>query len=195
MHRNLKPLTRIAHEQLSGLLQPGDLAVDATAGNGHDTLFLARTVGEAGHVWAFDIQTAALDATRKRLDEAGVADRATLIQDGHQHLDRHLPDHARGRIRAVTFNLGYLPGGDHGIITRPETSLAALEAARAVLGPDGVISLMIYRGHSGGLEEFEAIRTWLKQAHPELHCLPHQPAGDDGPVLVLLGNSLPCPDC
>lgn len=190
-----KPLTRLAHEQLAEILKPGDLAVDATAGNGHDTLFLARTVGDAGHVWAFDIQTAALDATRKRLEAAGVAERVTLIRDGHQHLERHLPDQARGRIRAVTFNLGYLPGGDHGIITRPETSLAALEAARAVLGPDGIISLMIYRGHSGGLEEFEAIRAWLQQVHPELHCFPHQPAGDDGPVLVLLGNGLPCPDC
>lgn len=157
------PLTRQAHHYLENCLDEGDHAVDATAGNGHDSLFLARQSGATGHVWAFDIQAQALEATRARLEAEGLASRVTLIHSGHQHLAQYLPENLRGRIKAVMFNLGYLPGGDHGIVTHPRHTLAALEASLAWLHPDGMISLMMYRGHSGGQEEHAAIEAWLRE--------------------------------
>ncbi|MCG5515778.1 MULTISPECIES: class I SAM-dependent methyltransferase [unclassified Ectothiorhodospira] len=157
------PLTRQAHRHLENCLTEGDQVVDATAGNGHDTLFLARQVGATGHVWAFDIQARALEATRARLEAQGLAQRVTLIHAGHQHLDHSLPDNLRGKVKAVMFNLGYLPGGDHGIVTRPQDTLAALEASLAWLHPEGVISVMMYRGHPGGQEEHATIEAWLRE--------------------------------
>ena len=114
-------------------LLPGSVVVDATMGNGRDTLFLAGAVGPAGRVYAFDIQPAALKATAALLAEAGLADRAQLIQADHSLLQQHLP----GPVDAVMFNLGYLPGGDHSTITRPDSTRAALQAALSLLAPGG----------------------------------------------------------
>lgn len=168
-------LTERVHARLAAHLGAGDRVVDATAGNGHDTLFLARQVGARGQVWAFDVQAPALAATRERLQAAGLTDRVRLIHAGHQSMARHLPPAALGQLRAVMFNLGYLPGGDHALTTRPETTLAALQAAWDALAPGGVISLMIYRGHPGGAAEFEAVANWC-------HSRGIAPETPDGPA-------------
>lgn len=160
-NRILRPVLQAAHEMVGAALTPGAYAVDATVGNGHDTLFLARAVGPAGTVIGFDVQQAAISATRTRLQEAGVADRVQLVQRGHEHLLHHVPEAAKGKVRAVTFNLGYLPGAeDRSIITRPSSTVAALSASTEVLAPGGLISVVLYRGHPGGLEEAEAVLTW-----------------------------------
>ena len=154
-------LTHKAHEIVSRCLKEGNLAVDATAGNGHDTLFLAQQVGDAGRVFAFDIQEQALQATAARLEQAGLGSRVELIHDGHEQMAANLPPHSHGRIQAVMFNLGYLPGGDKATITRAEHSLPALEQARRLLAPGGIISVLAYRGHPGGLEESLAVERAL----------------------------------
>ncbi len=145
---------------LAQVLAPGDLAVDATAGNGQDALFLARLVGPEGVVHCFDIQEAALARTRALLDGAGLAGPARLYAVGHERMAEVLPEAHLGRIRAVAFNLGYRPGGDETVVTRPETTLAALEAARTVLAPDGVVSVVCYAGHPGGAAEAAAVASW-----------------------------------
>lgn len=161
--RHLVPVLGAAHDLVRDALHPGALAVDATVGNGHDTLVLADAVGPAGTVVGFDVQAEALHATRDRLQAAGVADRVRLVQAGHETLLDHLPDGARGAVQAVTFNLGYLPGAaDKSVITRPDTTLAALYAATDVLGPGGMITLVLYTGHPGGAEEADAVRAWAK---------------------------------
>lgn len=159
MHR--RPLTQLAQQRLAALLRPGDLAIDATAGNGHDTVFLAQQVGPAGHVHAFDIQQSALDACAARLKQAGVADRVQLHLAGHQQMLAWVPQDWIGRVSAVTFNFGYLPGGDKTLVTLPATTLAALAQARQLLRPGGCLSLMVYRGHPGGQEEADAVARWL----------------------------------
>jgi hypothetical protein len=116
-------------------------------------LFLAGCVGPGGRVYAFDIQEQALAQTAARLEEAKVRDRAVLIRDGHEKLASYVG----GPVAAVMFNLGYLPGGDHGIVTGPETTLAAIRQGMEMLAPGGVITIVIYRGHPGGLEEAGAI--------------------------------------
>ncbi len=176
-------LTLKAHAVVSHYLKEGALAVDATAGNGHDTLFLARRVGDTGRVFAFDIQEQALGATAARLEQAGLDSRVEFIHGGHEQMASSLPPHSHGRIQAVMFNLGYLPGGDKATITRAEHSLPALEQARRLLAPGGIISVLAYRGHPGGLEESLAVKGALATLAGGLRLsLLESP----GPVLMVL---------
>lgn len=153
--------TEVAQARVSAILRPGDIAIDATAGNGHDTLWLCQAVGASGHVFAFDIQENALARTSARLDAAGLSDRATLLCAGHEFLDTIVPEKHRANIAAIVFNLGYLPGGDKSLVTRPETTLAALEAGARLLKPGGILSVTLYPAHPGGAEEAEAVEGWL----------------------------------
>ncbi len=139
------------------------LAVDATAGNGHDTLFLAGAVGEKGYVWTFDVQETALAATRKRLADNApeLLSRVSLVHAGHETAATHLPAATAGHLRAVTFNLGYLPGGDKRLVTRAATTLEALAFFAAALGCGGVISVHAYLGHEGGEEEGGEVARWF----------------------------------
>lgn len=151
-----------AQAALGHLLREGDVAIDATVGNGHDTEFLARAVGESGRVYGFDIQQAALDNTWRRLDAAGLAGRVALYHAGHETMALLLPEALRGRVKAVMFNLGYLPGGDKTRVTGSATTLAALQQSLEWLAPDGLLSVMVYTGHPGGEAETLAVRQWLQ---------------------------------
>jgi hypothetical protein len=143
----------------SGL--PSVLAVDCTAGNGHDALFLARTLARLGpsfRLLALDLQGAALAATRLRFQEAGLASCLQCLLAGHETLALHL---GQEQPAAVMFNLGFLPRGDRTCPTRPETTLPALEAALSALLPRGILSVHAYGGHPGGKEEMEAVEAWF----------------------------------
>jgi predicted methyltransferase len=160
-------LTAFAHQQVAAVLKPGDWAIDATAGNGHDTAFLARAVGPTGRVFAFDIQDAALEATSARIGPA--ASHVALLRAGHETMQVHLPREAFGRITAILFNLGYLPGGDKQVTTQTETSIAALQAALPLLADNGVMSIMVYRGHDAGGAEAAAVLSWIKELPHDWH--------------------------
>lgn len=180
----MTPVTQQAHELLASLVR-GPLAIDATAGNGHDTEFLARLVGPAGTVWAFDIQAAALHKTASRLRERSIsvelrlrsasgdwpvasdeprenpAPRVICLEASHAEMRSHLPANCRGQIAAIMFNLGYLPGADRRCITTTESTLIALGAAIDCLAPDGVLTVVVYPGHPGGRDEATAVREWF----------------------------------
>lgn len=136
---------------------PGETVVDATAGNGHDTLFLANLVGAGGRVLAFDIQKAAVESTRHRLVEAGVMDRVELIQGSHVQMAEHVES---GGVAAVMFNLGYLPGGDHAVISESDETMRALELVPRLLRVGGICTVVCYPGHAGGEREAEAVVEW-----------------------------------
>lgn len=152
-----RPMT-CAHDWISRLVLPGDSVVDATAGNGHDTVFLARLTGPSGQVHAFDIQEKAILSTRERLMQEGL-----LTPAVHLHLASHdrLAELVPGPVRAAVFNLGYLPGGNKNTVTRTDSTLAALEQAAALIAPNGILSVMCYPGHEGGGAEAEAAETFL----------------------------------
>jgi methylase of polypeptide subunit release factors len=178
-------LTRQAHEAVAGVLGEGSLALDATAGNGHDTRFLAEQVGATGHVWAMDVQPAAIEATRNRLADAGLGERVTLLCESHAHIREQVRPHGERKLDAVMFNLGYLPGSDRTRTTGADTTIPALEQSMAMLASGGCLSLMVYRGHDGGEAEWNAIREWLTGSGYEWR-MPVDPSGHRGPVLVLL---------
>ena len=126
MGYELKSARYLAREVILQAVLPGDTAVDATMGNGHDTLTLCEAVGPAGHVFAFDVQAQAVEETKKRLREQGMDGRAELIHAGHEHM----AEYVKGPVKAVVFNLGWLPGGDHGVTTRWETTRQAVKRDR-----------------------------------------------------------------
>jgi len=154
------PLVKQAHNKLSGYIQDGDVVVDATMGNGFDTVFLAQAVGKHGKVYAFDVQAKAIDSTKARLNEAGVTERVCLIHDSHANLSVHLKSENIGTIRCAMFNLGYLPGTDKADKTKPQSTIQALNATLGLLGDSGVISVLAYTGHQGGKEEAEKVKDW-----------------------------------
>ncbi|KGR91091.1 rRNA methyltransferase [Ureibacillus massiliensis 4400831 = CIP 108448 = CCUG 49529] len=160
----LQRVLQYAQFLLSKVIEEGDIAVDATAGNGHDTLFLAKLVGKTGHVYAFDIQQEAIEATKVRLKEHGLSDRSTVILDGHQHVENYVKD----KIAGAVFNLGYLPGANHDIITKGETTIQAIDSLLGLLKVGGMMVLVIYHGHEGGKEERNAVIEYVSEL-PQKH--------------------------
>jgi len=118
-----------AREMIEGAMFEGACAVDATMGNGHDTQWLCELAGEAGRVYAFDVQAEAVERTAERLREAGLGERAHLFCAGHQHMCEYVHE----PVDAIVFNLGWLPGAEHGVTTRTETTLQAVNAALDLL--------------------------------------------------------------
>ncbi len=157
-----------ALERAAAGLAPGAflLAVDATCGNGHDTLFLAQTLRRlhpvfpsGGMVLAFDIQAEARENARRRLDEHGLAEGVRFIPEGHETLAAHLP--AGALLGAIMYNLGFLPGSNRLVTTGAATTLASLAAALEHLLPGGVCAVHAYGGHAGGAEELRAVEAFF----------------------------------
>ncbi|RXT15193.1 class I SAM-dependent methyltransferase [Ammoniphilus sp. CFH 90114] len=163
-------ITQYAHQLLQSRIKVGDWVIDATMGNGHDTLFLAQLVGEVGKVYAFDIQTQALHNTNELLETYNLRHRVELFQQSHDRL--HFP---LSSIAAVVFNLGYLPGSDKTIATMPETTLKAIENSLELLKVGGLVVLTIYWGHEQGQLEKEAVEKYVEGlSYPEYMVLRYQ---------------------
>lgn len=157
----------MAHWMLKDIIKTNDVVVDATMGNGYDTQFLAEL---GANVYAFDVQEEALNATEKRLDDAGIKNQifeknlsnllteplVNLILSGHEKLSEYVKE----PIKAAIFNLGYLPKTDKSVVTKADTTLTALDALTNQLVVGGRIAIMIYYGHEGGMEEKDAVIKW-----------------------------------
>ncbi|MTI79957.1 MAG: 16S rRNA (cytosine(1402)-N(4))-methyltransferase [Firmicutes bacterium] len=158
MFKQQRSAVAMAHEFVSVNLPEDGTAVDATAGNGNDTVFLSRHLPK-GKVFSFDVQEQALNNTAKLLEQQGQSSNGIeLIHDGHQNMDRYISD----PVDVVMFNLGYLPGSDHSIITKPDNTKTALQKAIQFLNIGGKISIVVYTGHQGGMEELFAVEEVLK---------------------------------
>lgn len=167
----------IASDVLHQIIQEGDTVIDATLGNGHDTVMLAELVGEAGHVIGFDIQPDAVGRTSARLIDHSLHDRCELYAEGHENIGNrvHVP------IRAAVFNLGWLPGGDKSITTHWETTQTAISAALNLLLPGGVCTICAYPGHEAGDQERHALMDWLSSLRPQEYNVLHHRFINAGP--------------
>lgn len=171
MAYELRSARWIAHDVMHQIVRPGDVVIDATLGNGHDTVMLAKLVGETGHVIGFDIQADAVERTRQRLTQEGLIDRCELYAEGHQHIG----DRVKLPIRAAVFNLGWLPGGDKSVTTLWETTQVAISAALSLLEKGGVCTVCAYPGHAEGDRERFALMDWLATLRPqEFNVLQHR---------------------
>ena len=155
----LNKVTDLNKVMLEDVINQGDVVIDATMGNGYDTKFLAQKVGEDGLVYSFDVQDEAIKSTKKRLEKENLLDRVNLILDGHQNMDMYVKE----KVSCVMFNLGYLPRAKHQIITKPKTTLEAIKKSLDLLKPHGVISIAIYTGHEGGMDECNEVFNYVSQ--------------------------------
>jgi predicted methyltransferase len=171
----LERILPFARTLLQKAVKEGDVAVDATVGNGHDTIFLAQLVGETGHVYGFDIQQQALENTTNKIKEHQLENRITLFHKSHGELLEALPSTVSQRITGAIFNLGYLPGGDKTIVTKPASTIQAIEQLLELMAPEGIIVLVIYHGHpEGALERDELLKYVTTMNQQKVHVLQYQ---------------------
>ena len=179
-----RPLTKLAQEAVASVVCNGDTAIDGTVGNGFDTCFLAEKVGDTGQVIGFDVQKKAIESTLERLKATGF-NNVRLLFESHEKIASIV---AKNTVKAVMFNLGYLPGGDHSLITEPRSSTKGIAAAIETLTNDGILTVLAYRGHSGGEEEFTAVERLLQQ-YSDKHAVERidsTPPKPTSPVLFVL---------
>ncbi|MCF8009722.1 MAG: methyltransferase domain-containing protein [Clostridiales bacterium] len=158
----------IAQDFLGEIIEHKDAAIDATAGNGNDTLYLAEHVGPGGTVYAFDIQEYSINQTASCLEKAGLDQRAVLISCGHENMESILINEYSCRsCKAAIFNLGYLPGSDKCVKTNSETTISAVNQALSLLVPGGRLSVVVYRGHDGAEEESREVNDLILNLDPK----------------------------
>lgn len=152
-------ITSWVHHFLEDHVQPGDICIDATMGNGNDTALLSRLAGEKGHVVAFDIQQMALDHTKEKLEKEACPLNYELVLKSHEAMKEYAEENT---VSCITFNLGYLPGGDHEKATKGDSSIRAIEAGLSLLRKKGLMTVCIYSGGDSGFEEKEAVLSYIK---------------------------------
>lgn len=166
IYKNAVEIAKVLCEEK---LHAGDIAIDCTMGNGNDTAFLCDLVGENGKVYAFDIQETAIINTRKRLTDENLLDRANLILDGHENVDKYVDT----KVKFVIFNLGYLPKGDHKVVTKTETTLLAMEKCLELLQKNGIILMVLYPGHESGRKEKRVILEYVSSLPQKQYSVSH----------------------
>lgn len=153
----LNKATDLAKNLISTVVQKNDTVIDATVGNGNDTLFLCGLVGEKGKVIGFDIQEIAIKKTQQKLKDRKMIDRVLLVNSGHEMLK----DYVENNVSAIMFNLGYLPGKNHRITTKYETTIKAIKQGIDLLKKNGVMTIAVYPGHPEGMKEKEKLLEYL----------------------------------
>jgi glycine oxidase len=187
-HTKRTNLTELAHKIVRRVVKADDIVVDATAGNGNDTEFLAGLLGENGKVIAIDIQPAAVLSTTVKLSGSLLGDRVSIHQESHAKLGERLTG-CEGTVAAVMFNLGYLPGGDKTVITEPGSTRQALEAAVNLLRPQGVVTLIAYRGHDGGRDEAATVAAVAEEHRGlgyDVEVIESDPSNERSPVMTVI---------
>lgn len=162
----LPSILQSAHHWAAKVLTPGGTAIDATTGNGHDTLFLARQAGSNGRVFGFDVQEQAIIQTHHRLLAENEHHQVTLFQKSHHQMQEVLPKDLLGNVQVVMFNLGYLPHGDKTIVTKPDTTIKAMDTSLKYLAPGGLLIAALYTGHPGGQKEADQVIEWASGLPP-----------------------------
>ena len=184
---SIESVSNFIHIILKNHVKPGDITVDATAGNGNDTLLLAKLTGAKGIVYAFDIQKKALDNTALILKKNNLSEKIKLIHDSHDNIDKYVSN----KISTAVFNLGYLPSADRNIITKPETTINALKKIIEMLSTNGLITIVSYLKHKGGIKEKNCLEDFLKtRKQKDLKILKSVYFADDefAPIVYLINK-------
>lgn len=181
-----------SHWIISRVLRPGDVAFDATVGHGHDLVMMATLVGQQGLVLGCDIQEHAIESAWQNAEMRGVSDRVRLHVESHEHIERICHGENVKQLRAIMYNLSYLPGGDKSIRTRRESTIASLGKALDLLMAGGAMTIVSYRGHEGGAEEAVAVLDWASALPPyQFEVVMYStPALESSPIGIAIGRRL-----
>jgi hypothetical protein len=151
---------QIAHHLWKKLLLPSDNAIDATCGNGHDSFVLASLLPK-GILFCYDIQKKAIENTKALLKEHSIgSNNIFFIQSSHESF---LEVPSSLSIKLITYNLGYLPGGDKSITTKKKSTINSIDQATKIISQSGALSITCYSGHPEGKIEEEAVYSFLDQ--------------------------------
>ena len=180
-------ITSWVHHFLEDHVKPGDICMDATMGNGNDTALLSRLAGESGKVVAFDIQQLALDNTKERMIKDNCPKNWELVLESHEKMNEYAEENT---VSCITFNLGYLPGGDHAKATKGESSIRAIENGLSLLKKKGLMTVCIYSGGDSGFEEKEAVLSYIKELDSKKYLViiseyANRPNNPPIPVLII----------
>ena len=180
-------MTDWIHRVLDKYIKEGDCCIDATMGNGNDTALLSRLAGEKGRVLAFDIQKQALEHTEERLKKDNCPENYRLILDSHENMAAYVEMET---VSCITFNLGYLPGGDHSVATRADSSKRAVESGLTLLKKGGLMTLCIYSGGDTGYQERDEMLAFIRQLDPHKYLVilseyANRPNNPPIPVLII----------
>lgn len=180
-------ITEWCHHFIREHVKVGDICIDATAGNGNDTKLLCELVGDSGKVFAFDIQESAIANTKERLGQANLLQRAEVLLDSHVNMKNYVP---AASVSCIVFNFGYLPGGNHKLATKAETSIQAICQGLDLLKKGGMMSLCIYSGGDSGFEERDGILEELKKLDGKRYLVIitayfNRPSNPPIPVLII----------
>ncbi|MFY7843474.1 MAG: tRNA (mnm(5)s(2)U34)-methyltransferase [Rhabdochlamydiaceae bacterium] len=146
----------LAQQYWKALLKENDWVIDATCGNGKDSLFLSHLIPK-GVLITMDIQEQAILHTQTALGkELSEGCKVFFYQQSHETFPLQAYQHP---IKLIVYNLGYLPKGDKSITTLSRSTLTSLETALDLVSHGGMISLSCYPGHAeGSIEEIELIK-------------------------------------
>ena len=150
---------KLVQDFLAARLADPRLCIDATCGNGHDTLFLCSVAGENGRVIGLDIQPQAAANTNALLAANGMAAIGRAECCDHRELLRFAPP---GSADCVMFNFGWLPGAAHDVHSTADSTLPALQAGLDALKPGGVLAAVLYSGKVIGNAEKKAAAEFFR---------------------------------
>lgn len=180
----LNNVVEIAQIYMRLSIKKGATVLDATCGNGYDTVLLSDLTGISGKVLAFDVQQVAISRTEERLKKNNCCDNVRLICDSHEHLADYTDS-----ISFAVFNLGYLPNSDKSVTTKACATLRAVKTAISILTPGGLIVICCYLGHPGGAEEYESLVAELNHYDCDRYnivLLKHLIRHEDAPRIILI---------
>jgi hypothetical protein len=183
----------LAHLLWGSFLSPKALAIDATCGNGKDSLALSFLLQKHPNTALFciDIQQQAIQKTKDLLwkQNPSFAPFTSFFHQSHETLPP-IPSHLD--VKLVTLNLGYLPGGDKAITTLAESTLKSLDLIMDLLVLGGAISITCYPGHPEGKKEETVLLERLSLLPPSSWSFTSffWPNRKDSPSLLLLQKAL-----
>lgn len=133
---------------IENIVEDKIIAVDCTAGNGNDTLFLCNLMKGQGKIFSFDIQEEAIMLTTELLEKKCLYNNYEIILDCHSKISSYI----ESNIDIAVFNLGYLPNSTSEISTKFETTLKSVESVLKMLRKKGYIFIAAYLGHDDSKE-------------------------------------------
>lgn len=146
-----KNINLLAHDLLLEHINQDSVIVDATTGNGHDTLFLASRVKQ---VYAYDVLSEAITSSKNLTKDYS---NITYFHKSHASLTKDIK-HYDG----IIFNLGYLPGGNKNLTTTLSSTMKTITAIHQ--NKQGFVLVVAYPGHDEGLKELVFIQNFLDQS-------------------------------